>query len=418
MEGHDLSEFGWDGLVIPSDLSVVSCPVPSWKDLKILRDPMNLNDESVYFTQKFFTGVSGKYVPAYIIGVLDDDNGGYASIYKGKRALFRPISKSHDGLVQLEKIHSFETVCIKQIPLNITFEEDRSPTPLREKYYDNEIQAVINEALIHALISKTLEAAGFPSKVPRLFEVVAKTTTLSPKSATEFDSLWMVMEYINGCTLQKFLNRNLMRRAPQHNETVLLDILIQLSYYLQILQSNLRFNHRDLKINNVFVRFHAKPDNWKQVLSYKDGYTCLQDIMIIDFGFSCIACESDSRSTQIGAGTWFKTEDECLKCGRDIAQFLYSLHATFPLKEYVSEELFEILYSSVMTEVNGKSINLFHGFDAHGNSLGESCPDSIPFNDGIYVFLRNKAIDIPGCAPYILLEKLYKYKCARRCEKI
>lgn len=418
MEGHDLSEFGWDGFVIPSDLKATTCSFPSWKDLKILREPMVLNEESVYFSQKFFTAPSGKYVPAYIEGVLDDDNGGYASIFKGKRAVFKPTSKTADGLVQLEKVHSFETVCIKQIPLNITFEEDRSPTPLREKYYESEIQAVINEALIHAIISKTLQAEGYPTQVPLLYEVVAKTSTLNPKSTVDFESIWIIMEYVNGCTLQKFLSRNLMRHATQHNETVLLDILIQLSFYINLLQSKLRFNHRDLKINNVFVRFHSKSDNWKQILPYNEGYTCIQNILMIDFGFSCVACESDSRSTKIGAGSWFKMEDDCLKYGRDLGQFLYSLHATFPLKEYISEELFEILYNSVKTEQHGKPINLFHGFDIHGKSLGPVCPSTIPFNDGIYVFLRNKAIDIPGCTPHILLEKLYKYNAARRREKI
>jgi serine/threonine protein kinase len=420
MEDLDLSQFGWDGLVIPSDLVIAKSNIPSWKDLKILREPILLLDVPVYFTQKFFTLNSEKYVPAYIKGELDDDNGGYSSIYKGKRAIFKPISKNVSGFVQMEKCSAFSTVCIKAIPLNISLEEDRSPAPLREKYYEEEINAILYEVYIHTLLSKTLVKANHPYVVPYLHEVVASSIN-NPKSPSDFSEVWVVMEYINGSTLQKFLIRSFIKKEIYRNETLLIDILLQLAYYLQILQSNLRFNHRDLKLNNVFVRFHTKADDWKCTLPIFEGYTCINNIMMIDFGFSCIECDDISGSphgSMLGAGSWFKKEDDCLKCGRDIGQFLYSLHATFPLTEYISSDLFELLYSLVVTEHKGKSINLFHGFDDHGESLGSIRPAKVPFNDGIYRFLRQHAVDIPGCAPKNILENLYNYNKRRRVEKI
>lgn len=419
MEGHDLSHIGWDGFVIPSDLIVSKDSVPSWKDLKLLRDPQLLNGVYVRFSQRFFSVNSEKYVPAYIKGELDDDNGGYSSIYKGKRAIFKPVSEKINGFVELEKNVGFTTVCIKIIPVNINTEEDRSPSPLREKYYEDEINAIIYETYIQTLVSITLNGLGYTSAVPNIYEVLATSTNKILKSVFEFKEVWTIMEYLHGSTMQTFLLYAFKKGDTYQNETILLDVLFQLAFYLNILQSKLRFNHRDLKINNVFVRLHEKADDWNLVLPIYEGYTCINNVMLIDFGFSCVSCNKIFEHTQsISAGSWFNKDDICLKYGRDLAQFLYSLHATFPLHSYISSRLFELLYSLVNVEYKGVYINLFHGFDEHGVSLGSTPPAKIPFNDGIYKFLRQCDVDIPGCAPNNILEKLYKYNKQRQVEKI
>jgi hypothetical protein len=134
---------------------------------------------------------------------------------------------------------------------------------------------------------------------------------------------------------------------------------------------------------------------------------------MIDFGFSCIACGSgflNPRATLVGAGSWFKPEHDCLKFGRDLGQFLYSIHCMFPLQDYISPELFSILHKSLLAERGQERVDLMMGLDERGVPIpGSSLPRSIKFNDGIYVFLRDSCVDIPGCNPTTFLNAVASY---------
>jgi serine/threonine protein kinase len=258
-----------------------------------------------------------------------------------------------------------------------------------------------------------------------VYEILADTKgKADPASPCDFESIWIVMEYVNGSTLEKFLKRKLIpvrnghsRTVATTNEKILIDVLIQLAVYLKILQEKVRFNHRDLKINNLFVRHHALDEHWKQTLSIPviGDWECIHDIVLLDFGFSCIACGSgfdNPRATLVGAGSWFKSEHDCLKYGRDLGQFLYSLHCTFPLQDYVSPTFFDLLHKS-MFAIRGEEkekIDLLMGFGDDGSPLGGSAlPRSVKFNDGIYIFLRDSTVDIPGCNPSVFLKALSLY---------
>jgi serine/threonine protein kinase len=286
--------------------------------------------------------------------------------------------------------------------------------------------AILYEAFLHALLYKTLEAEGFPSAVPYLYEVVAHTKTKAlPKNTCDFKSVWITMEFIHGNTLEKYFRKYFVpihksfrasstsiTAQEKKNDLLLMDVMIQLAFYLKILQDKVRFNHRDMKINNVFMRHHDTSEAWERnlVIPNIGTWACHTDTVLIDFGFSCISCGSgflNPRSTLIGAGSWFKPEHDCLKYGRDLAQFLYSIHCFFPLQDYISAELYTVLHSVMRAEKSGCSVDLFKGLDHKGNPIETPLvPRSIQFNHGIYIFLRESDVDVPGCRPEAFFEAM------------
>jgi hypothetical protein len=221
---------------------------------------------------------------------------------------------------------------------------------------------------------------------------------------------------MDGVTLEKYLEYKFARGSKESNSRLLKDILIQLAYMLNTLEKYLLFNHRDLKLNNLYVRYHGATE-WKRSLRIFDlGVLEFQtDLVMIDFGFSCVACGSgfkNPRLTLIGAGSFFSPDDDCLKPGRDLAQFLYSLHCYFSLQNYVTKPLFDFLHAAVRAEKHGTFgtaiIDLYKGVDEGGKPIaGAGLPASITYNDGIYAFLRDSAVEVPGCASERFLRALH-----------
>ena len=428
MDSLDLCHFGWDGCTIPTDLKDICSHLPTWKNLKTLRNPLITTKKELHFPWKFIKNADGENcMPCYYLGSAIDD-GGYANIYKAQRAIYKPASDNITGTVKLVKSEPFQEICIKEIKLIITPEEEAcSDKTEREKIYENEIMAILYEAFIHAILQKTLERENHSSAVPNLFEIVGTTQTGElPNCPTDFNSIWIGMEFLNGNTLERFLENNLIAVANTtspsiaqqvsilHNEALIIDTLIQLAFFLNLLQDKLRFNHRDLKLNNLFVRHHPAGDGWLRKLG---DWTCQNDIVIIDFGFSCIACGKGfirPRATLVGAGSWYSSEDDCMKYGRDLGQFLYSLHCAFPLQLYVSPQLFDILHRALVAEVDGLCVDMMMGLQEDGRpKSGTKLPARTDYNYGIYIFLKNKSLEIPGCNPMTFMTELNKYRTLR-----
>ena len=431
-DAYDLSQFGWDDCKIPKSLTNLISFLPKWKDIKTLRPPQTLGGTPVFFPHTFFKTGSDAYMPALIQGIHDGD-GGYAQVYKGRRGIFRSTGTNNTGAINLVKSEPFKEVCIKEVQMNITPDEDNATPHTRESTYEDEINAILYEAFLHALLSKTLEEEGFPSAVPHLYEIVAHTKTAKPpKNATDFKSVWMIMEFIHGNTFEKYFRKYFIpihksssrfsladiAKQEKKNDMLLMDVMIQLAFYLKILQEKVRFNHRDMKINNVFIRNHAVDEKWERTLKIPEfgEWSCVTDTVLIDFGFACISCGSgftNPRATLVGAGSWFKMEHDCLKYGRDLAQFLYSIHCYFPLQDYISAELFTVIHKSMVAEKAGHAVDLLKGLDAKGRPIpGTVVPRTIQFNHGIYIFLRDSDVDVPGCRPATFLQEMKNLKDA------
>jgi hypothetical protein len=377
------------------------------------------------------------------------NGGGYATIYNGRRSIYIPEFSSEDdkrtteGKLAFKRTSEFQEICIKSISVELSGKEARTTPQTRALYAYGAIQDLINEALIHGLIQSALQRAGFPTSVPILHEIVALTHDGSVKqlmNPLDVKEIWITMEILKGVILQRYLHRKFIRlptkfkrnsyqlMKEKENELLLLDVCFQMSCYLDILQEKLRFNHRDMKIDNAFCRYHPRNDRWARNIPVPElgTWKCKHDFVLIDFGSGCISCASaceEYGSSLLASNSWFEASNTCLKYGRDMAQFIYGIHATFPLKEYISQELFDILDRvtiAVETDLFMKEINSYHMFaginpDGTPNPIGkhDQMPDKIQFNKGVYTFLKQEYIDVPGCRPKLLLQTLGRYAAAR-----
>jgi serine/threonine protein kinase len=396
MVDFNLTVFGWDGLSIPSNLKQICKQLPKWTQLKFLRDACIVGEHQLHFPHAYFHDASGTpFMPAFEKVELINDNGGYAEIYKARRSIYAPEGSIY-GSVRLNRVKEFEDICIKEIVLSASEDADENL---------KEINAILYEAYLHALLYRSLEHAGLQSIVPKIYEIVATSTTGAPAvSPAEIASIWINMELLEGTTLDKWLQVKFRNTTRSANSALLRKILIQLATILDHLQSTLEFNHRDLKVNNVFVRHHATP--WSRTIG---AATFDIDLVLIDFGFGCVACGSgfpNPRGTLLGAGNYFRPEDDCLKVGRDLAHFLYSLHCLFPLEELLERDLYAKLHAAMRATRGARTYDLWMGVDAIGNPLVGPRPRIIRFNNGIYHFLRDGCSEVPGCAPRAILSAL------------
>ena len=409
-EGINLCQFGWDGVIVPADLNNVCRHLPKWEQLKALRMPQTIGHHTVYFPHKYFYDLSGvPYMPAVEKGALINDNGGYSEIYKAARCVFRPEGTT-TGSVRLTRTEPFKEVCIKEIPLTIAPDESREA-------YNEEIKAVMYEAYLHALVQEAMKREGIGRYVPHLIDVLALTISGEIiRAPWEVESVWMTMELLDGMTLEKFLATKLRIGTKQSNSSLLKDILVQLATILHFLQKKLQFNHRDLKINNLYVRTGTTATHSLKLPDTLGVHTCHVDLVMIDFGFGCIACGSgftNPRASLFGAGSYFTPSDDCMKEGRDLAQFIYSLHCCFPLQNYITKEFFDFLHLAMTAEKRAagaaarQKYDLFMGLDAIGRPLTSGrLPTSIKYNNGIYIFLRDNTVDVPACEPLPFLRGL------------
>jgi len=404
----DLSPFGWAGLSMSLDLRDLVRSLPSWRHLNILQDA---SATALRFPNAPLTSpdVSGSYIPGYTKGTLLNSKGTYSNIYNGRRTLYKCNSLVGDRLEVSRWIPPHD-IAIKEIYLNITKEEDAASPQSKHDAYEDEISAILYEAVIHVLVYKSLDFVGLSHYTPKMYEIVAEAVPPSD-SPTQITAIWFCMELLKGSTMDEYLRKHLIKSTNSvtkaRNETILTDFLIQCAVVLHHLQINLRFHHRDLKLNNIYQR---EPANNRRVpLTLPNGVTWVPtlDLVLLDYGFSCIACGSISRtprSTLVGAGSWFTLDDDCCKEGRDLAQLIFSLHCHFPLQDYVGPE-YLAFFRNVMTATDhGRPIQILNGFTTDGHLLTAGQP--FDYHNGIYHFLKRNSVEIPLCKPSVFLDLL------------
>ena len=109
---------------------------------------------------------------------------------------------------------------------------------------------------------------------------------------------FIISELIDN-TLDNFI----YNKTAEEKDVIVTDALVQVADILLFFQKTLRFNHRDLKSNNVMYK----------TVGDKPVYR------IIDFGFACITWNQLEIQTNT---IKFQT---CFKAGRDLAQLTYEL---------------------------------------------------------------------------------------------
>lgn len=421
-ENIPLDQHGWPGCLIPKNLRDFLDHLPTWKNLVILRPAEVFGSRKLRFAWEQLVDLSGRpFIPALQI-VRKLAEGTYGEVFQAQRALYTPLPESQTRYHRIRDFFEIVTKCVK---VTLTEQEKDASKEEQEAIFAEEIQAILYEAALHVLVYHTMRRAGFPTVIPELFDVMGVADVQKPTAALQIQAVFTQMEFVAGETLHNHFKTHLMPSAYNEilhvNDALLLDVLVQLCVYLDILQTRLRFNHRDLKVNNVLRR--KRPLGWTRELQHPllpQPWICRNDLVLIDFGFSCVACDEPQRGSMIQAGSWFKMEHDCMKEGRDMALFLYCLQSCFPLKHRITQELLSLLEDAVTavwtSGTQEERVCLLRtGIDAQGHPVQSvsTVQHPIEFNEGIYKFLRRYHVEVPGCSPKTLLATLQAFAASR-----
>jgi serine/threonine protein kinase len=121
------------------------------------------------------------------------------------------------------------------------------------------------------------------------------------------------MEYVDGLSFKSFIKT--------HSESEILNCIAQLCYILLILEETLNFDHRDLRIENVWIRPLTVPKFYE--IGGGNRIEFKFQVVLLDFGFACIGDRVRKSLVNLGDGV-FSPIDPCPKIGRDMYQFLNS----------------------------------------------------------------------------------------------
>jgi serine/threonine protein kinase len=390
---YDLRSFGFTGCVISEDLRDISNNLPKWGAIpqtKIRVPSVQLNE---HFT-KPIRDISGRMIlPVYEWGKQIDE-GTYGKIYIADRKLYIPIPGDISGVVKFQPNTIVDKIVIKESFLTLTPQEEKMPHETKLDIIEEEIDAHIHEAAVHTLAYIAVCEAGIPHAVPKVYEIFSHGKT-PYRNITDMTSICISMEYIHGLTLQRYLESNFMSNDLKHNDSIFLDFLKQMAKILSVLQTKLRMNHRDIKINNVLVRdINGSPT-----------------LVLIDYGFACIANgkqEPDAEFSKIEAGSYFGSRYACFKHGRDLLQYLYSVHCYFPYKKYLSVDLVSMIEGLMTVKYKYGYANLLNGLSPQGHH--NIAPNKLVFDEGIYLFLRRPEVDPIHCSPQKILEDIVNFE--------
>jgi len=149
----------------------------------------------------------------------------------------------------------------------------------------------IIEAYIHASVEHVLAKSNLPKTIPSLKRIIATD-----------DAIGFVMDYVHGRKATAFLRESMYFVPPytnaaesivQTNDYIIMTFLAQIAATLRILQTEIKFNHRDFYGENIIM---------SKVTTDYSGQVCIDGATInvpllsgcwpqlIDMGFARIKC--------------------------------------------------------------------------------------------------------------------------------
>jgi len=120
------------------------------------------------------------------------------------------------------------------------------------------------------------------------------------------------------------------------------DIVIQVAYKLNWLYDNLEFNHRDMKTDNIMLKYGPS------------GYNGPKTVYLIDFGLSCLTY----RGIRIKTKNYYQQE-KCFQETRDMSFLLFSMYDLNP--KIIPKDIGDVIRSMLYFRVKGQPCNLVGG---------------------------------------------------------
>jgi serine/threonine protein kinase len=203
------------------------------------------------------------------------------------------------------------------------------------------------------------------------------------------DSKKVAQQYV--IVMEKCVGADRLLKANPGNDDVVLDLLEQIATILRKAQRELKFNHRDLHLDNVMYKMvDGKPK-----------------FMLIDFGFAC----ADIDGTRVeSVGYSFTPNEKCFRESRDLAMLVYrtrKLADKIRLSETMKAFMKELLTFTYTAE-DGTTINC-DMIVPPGDTTG--CGGAfIGAPDQEYKFLNRDGAQNPKMTPDGLLNEIKIYR--------
>ena len=238
---------------------------------------------------------------------------------------------------------------------------------MTRKMNPEELEALVKESIINILVADASKEQPTGPYAPNLYELAYNPITKEG--------------FIRSELLHNRFDNIVNAFGPVENDTVVPDAISQIASMLRFLFTTLRFNHRDLKGDNVM---YAKSP---------DGKT--RWYRFIDFGMSCITW----NGLKISGSQWFDEKHSCFKTDRDLSQFIYFI--VVYLGRRLSPKLLTHLQSMLVANVGGK----------HKCVMYKHCPlRGLKDWRTVYNFVDRPNVVIPNADPSIVLQEMNRFR--------
>ena len=172
------------------------------------------------------------------------------------------------------------------------------------------------EAILQNLCYHVLTKNGIAGSIPKPYDIFVLANEVR-----------FTMEYVDGISFRTLLKRS---ETIETIEKTFINCLMQLCFILFYLGRDLNFDHRDLRIENIWIRpLQSEVEYTVTIDEVVYRLPVKNQVVLLDFGFACIGNSLKASVVNLGDGVFSKF-DPCPKVGRDLYQFFNSC---FEIKE-------------------------------------------------------------------------------------
>jgi serine/threonine protein kinase len=234
---------------------------------------------------------------------------------------------------------------------------------IKKLFTDDKKHAFISESIMQIVLAEASKGEVNGPYVPTVFKVALN-------EANGFG-------YICSELMRNTLNSLIKAYTPADNDVVIPDALKKISNVLTFFYKKFKFNHRDLKSDNVmYVRVGTE-----------------RIFKLIDFGFSCLTIPTSGNPLQIKGGDYFDESATCFKIDRDLSQLMYGI----------------VKYCKTLSDPLKKRLSdmLIANVKRHTCRMADGCPkDKLEEWVDSYNFLNRRNVHLPFGSPHRVQEQM------------